>query len=78
MAPAHGQDCTGNPNALGTSRVLAVESGEYGGFGVMQYPETVPLNGTSSRANAGVVAKNTAARQARSGGMRSGRIAVLG
>ena len=43
MAPAHGQDCTGNPNALGTSRVLAVESGEYGGFGVMQYPETVPL-----------------------------------
>jgi peptidoglycan/xylan/chitin deacetylase (PgdA/CDA1 family) len=43
MAPAQGQDCPGNPNALGTSRVLAVESGEYGGFGVMQYPETVPL-----------------------------------
>ena len=43
MAPAHGQDCPGNPNALGTSRVLAVEPGEYGGFGVMQYPETLPL-----------------------------------
>jgi peptidoglycan/xylan/chitin deacetylase (PgdA/CDA1 family) len=42
-APAHGQDCPGNPNALGTSRVLTVEPGEYGGFGVMQYPETVPL-----------------------------------
>jgi peptidoglycan/xylan/chitin deacetylase (PgdA/CDA1 family) len=43
MAPAQGQDCPGNPNALGTSRVLAIESGEYKGFGVMQYPETLPL-----------------------------------
>jgi peptidoglycan-N-acetylglucosamine deacetylase len=40
-APAKAQDCPGNPNALGTSRVLAVEPG--GRFGVMQYPETLPL-----------------------------------
>jgi peptidoglycan/xylan/chitin deacetylase (PgdA/CDA1 family) len=43
MAPAHGQECPGNPNALGTSRVLAVEAGDYGGYGVMQYPESLPL-----------------------------------
>jgi peptidoglycan/xylan/chitin deacetylase (PgdA/CDA1 family) len=43
MAPAHGQECPGNPNALGTSRVLQVEAGDYGGYGVMQYPESLPL-----------------------------------
>jgi peptidoglycan/xylan/chitin deacetylase (PgdA/CDA1 family) len=43
MAPAQGQECPGNPNALGTSRVLAVEAGDYGGYGVMQYPESLPL-----------------------------------
>src|SRR5258708_4510631 len=36
------------------------------------YPETMPLNRTSSRANAGVGAEiNTAAKQARRSGMRS-------
>jgi peptidoglycan/xylan/chitin deacetylase (PgdA/CDA1 family) len=43
MAPAQGQECPGNPNALGTSRVLAVEAGDYGGYGVMQHPQSLPL-----------------------------------
>ncbi len=41
VVPANAQDCPGNPNALGTSRVLAVEPGSR--FGVMQYHETLPL-----------------------------------
>ncbi len=42
-APAYAQDCPGNPNALGTSRVLTLEPGEYTRVGKMQYPETLPL-----------------------------------
>jgi len=38
---AKAQDCPGNPNALGTSRTIAVEPGSR--FGVMQYPESLPL-----------------------------------
>jgi hypothetical protein len=38
----------------------------------MIVPETIPLNGTWSRADTGVVAEiNTAAKQARNNGIRS-------
>jgi len=42
-APARAQDCPGNPDALGTSRVLALQPGELTRIGRMQYPETLPL-----------------------------------
>ena len=41
--PARAQDCPGNPNALGTSRVLVLQPGELTRIGRMQYPETLPL-----------------------------------
>jgi peptidoglycan/xylan/chitin deacetylase (PgdA/CDA1 family) len=41
-SPARAQDCPGNPDALGTSRVLALE-GEPARIGVMQYPASLPL-----------------------------------
>src|SRR5579863_8851168 len=41
VAPAMAQECPGNPNALGTSRTIAVEPGSR--VGVMQYPESLPL-----------------------------------
>jgi peptidoglycan/xylan/chitin deacetylase (PgdA/CDA1 family) len=41
-SPARAQDCPGNPDALGTSRVLALE-GEPARIGVMQYPGSLPL-----------------------------------
>jgi peptidoglycan/xylan/chitin deacetylase (PgdA/CDA1 family) len=43
VAPARAQDCHGDPKALGTSRVLALEPGERSRFGVMQYPNSLPL-----------------------------------
>ena len=43
-APASaGANCPGNPNALGTSRVLAIDPADYKRIGRMQYPETLPL-----------------------------------
>jgi peptidoglycan/xylan/chitin deacetylase (PgdA/CDA1 family) len=42
-APAKAQSCPGNPDALGTSRVLAVGAAEYSRLGRMQYPQTLPL-----------------------------------
>ena len=42
-APARAQDCPGNPNALGTSRVLVLQPGELTRIGRMQYPGTLPL-----------------------------------
>jgi peptidoglycan/xylan/chitin deacetylase (PgdA/CDA1 family) len=42
-APARAQDCPGNPDALGTSRVLVLQPGELMRIGRMQYPETLPL-----------------------------------
>jgi peptidoglycan-N-acetylglucosamine deacetylase len=36
-------DCPGNPDALGTSRVIYVEPGEHRLVGTMQYRETLPL-----------------------------------
>lgn len=38
------QTCPGHPDALGTSRVLAIDFGQYKRVGRMQYPTTLPLN----------------------------------
>jgi peptidoglycan-N-acetylglucosamine deacetylase len=45
LGTAHGfaGDCPGNPNALGTSRVMAVDPAEYPLVGTWQYPQTLPL-----------------------------------
>jgi peptidoglycan/xylan/chitin deacetylase (PgdA/CDA1 family) len=37
-------NCPGNPNALGTSRVLAIDPADYKRLGHMQYPDSLPLN----------------------------------
>ena len=41
--PAQAQECPGNPDALGTSRVLVLEPGELTRVGLMQYHQTLPL-----------------------------------
>jgi peptidoglycan-N-acetylglucosamine deacetylase len=43
VTPATAMDCDGKPNALGVSRVIAVDPTEHRLVGSMQYPETVPL-----------------------------------
>src|SRR5262249_56123117 len=43
FAPAHAADCPGNPDALGTSRVITVDPTEHRRIGAMQYPESLPL-----------------------------------
>jgi peptidoglycan/xylan/chitin deacetylase (PgdA/CDA1 family) len=40
---ARADDCPGHPDALGTSRVLVVEPGEYSQIGIMQYHQSLPL-----------------------------------
>ncbi|MGC2779437.1 MAG: polysaccharide deacetylase family protein, partial [Bradyrhizobium sp.] len=40
---ARAAECPGNPNALGTSRVLVVDPAEHARLGTMQYTETLPL-----------------------------------
>jgi peptidoglycan/xylan/chitin deacetylase (PgdA/CDA1 family) len=42
-APAWAEECPGNPDALGTSRVLALEPGKFSRVGVMNYPQSLPL-----------------------------------
>jgi peptidoglycan/xylan/chitin deacetylase (PgdA/CDA1 family) len=42
-AQAAAQDCPGNPDALGTSRILTLEPGTLARVGIMQYPQTLPL-----------------------------------
>jgi peptidoglycan/xylan/chitin deacetylase (PgdA/CDA1 family) len=37
-------NCPGHPDALGTSRVLALDPAEYRRIGRMQYPDSLPLN----------------------------------
>jgi peptidoglycan/xylan/chitin deacetylase (PgdA/CDA1 family) len=37
-------NCLGHPDALGTSRVLALDPTEYPRIGSMQYPDSLPLN----------------------------------
>lgn len=43
-ALALAEPCPGNPDALGTSRVLAISPGEFSRVGSMQYSQTLPLN----------------------------------
>jgi peptidoglycan/xylan/chitin deacetylase (PgdA/CDA1 family) len=43
LAPASAEECPGNPDALGTSRVLALEPGKLTRVGIMQYPQSLPL-----------------------------------
>ncbi|MFZ1922221.1 MAG: polysaccharide deacetylase family protein [Xanthobacteraceae bacterium] len=43
-APDKGQACPGNPDALGTSRVLPIDFSQYQQLGRMQYPDSLPLN----------------------------------
>jgi len=38
------QGCPGNPDALGTSRVIAIDPSDYKRLGRMQYPDSLPLN----------------------------------
>jgi peptidoglycan/xylan/chitin deacetylase (PgdA/CDA1 family) len=42
-AAAQGANCPGHPDALGTSRVLALDPAEYPRVGRMQYPASLPL-----------------------------------
>lgn len=37
-------ECPGNPNAIDTSRVLAIDPSEYSQIGTVDYEETLPLN----------------------------------
>jgi peptidoglycan/xylan/chitin deacetylase (PgdA/CDA1 family) len=41
--PAFAEDCPGNPNALGTSRVIPIDFAEYQRVGILNYPRSVPL-----------------------------------
>jgi peptidoglycan/xylan/chitin deacetylase (PgdA/CDA1 family) len=40
---ARAEDCSGHPDAIGTSRVLVVEPGEFSQIGTMQYHQSLPL-----------------------------------
>ena len=42
--PAFATQCPGNPDALGTSRVLAISPDEFSLVGSMQYKQSLPLN----------------------------------
>ena len=44
LAPAMADECPGNPDALGTSRVLTISPSEFSRIGSMQYKRTLPLN----------------------------------
>jgi len=44
VAAAVAEPCPGNPDALGTSRVLTISPGELSRIGSMQYSQTLPLN----------------------------------
>jgi peptidoglycan/xylan/chitin deacetylase (PgdA/CDA1 family) len=41
--PAQAADCPGNPNALGTSRVIPIDFADYQRVGTLNYPRSVPL-----------------------------------
>ena len=44
FAAAAAEPCPGNPDALGTSRILTISPSEFGRIGSMQYTQTLPLN----------------------------------
>jgi hypothetical protein len=43
-ASASAETCPGNPDALGTSRVLTISPSKFSQIGSMQYRQTLPLN----------------------------------
>jgi len=43
VAAAQAAECPGNPNALGTSRVLAIDPQDYPRIGTVQYSRSLPL-----------------------------------
>ena len=43
LAAAAAEPCPGNPDALGTSRVLKISPGDFRRIGSMQYAQTLPL-----------------------------------
>jgi peptidoglycan/xylan/chitin deacetylase (PgdA/CDA1 family) len=43
VCPALAEDCPGNPDALGTSRTIAVDPAKTPRIGSMSYPQTLPL-----------------------------------
>jgi peptidoglycan/xylan/chitin deacetylase (PgdA/CDA1 family) len=43
LAPARADGCPGNPDAIGTSRVIAIKYGDYTKLGQLQYQQTLPL-----------------------------------
>jgi len=43
LAAASAEPCPGNPDALGTSRVLKISPGDFHRIGSMQYAQTLPL-----------------------------------
>ena len=44
FSPVSGAECTGNPEALGTSRVLAISPQQFSHIGRIQYSQTLPLD----------------------------------
>jgi peptidoglycan/xylan/chitin deacetylase (PgdA/CDA1 family) len=44
QAAATAENCPGHPDAIGTSRVLAIDPAELPRVGHMQYPDSLPLN----------------------------------
>jgi peptidoglycan-N-acetylglucosamine deacetylase len=44
VVPAFAEACSGNPDALGTSRVLTISPSEFHRIGSMQYTQSLPLN----------------------------------
>ena len=43
LTAVNAAECPGNPDALGTSRVIAIDPAEHARLGTMQYSETLPL-----------------------------------
>jgi peptidoglycan-N-acetylglucosamine deacetylase len=43
LAAASAEPCTGNPDALGTSRILKISPADFRRIGTMQYAQTLPL-----------------------------------
>jgi peptidoglycan/xylan/chitin deacetylase (PgdA/CDA1 family) len=41
---AHAQDCPGHPDAIGTSRVITINPGDYRRLGTLNYQQTLPLD----------------------------------
>src|SRR5579862_288949 len=41
---ARAQDCPGHPDAIGTSRVVTIDPGDYQRLGTLNYQQTLPLN----------------------------------